>query len=148
MPEIQIIEPLVFEIELAILPPGIPVLTTPPGIGLSFPISLNFTCPMSTYCGTDTPCGWGITLPLALTLPIPKFSFPPQFNLPTFGFRFEFPPSIFVNCPAMPDQDWHNNLANKDEKQSGRQSKELPSNDGKESIQIDKDIVKEYYWYL
>ena len=109
MPEIQIIKPMVFEIAFSVLPPGIPTISTPPGFGLQMPISLKFQCPLATYCGTDLPCGWSGTLPLALTLPIPKFSFPPQFNLPKFGFRFEVPPPIFVSCPAFPEKDWQEN---------------------------------------
>jgi len=111
MPDIQITEPIVFEIQTPTLP-GLPTLDTPPGLGLGAPINLNFTCPLSAYCGTDNPCNWSKTLPLSISIPLPSFSFPPQFNLPIFGFRFEVPPPIFVYCPAFPNADWDDNKAN------------------------------------
>lgn len=116
MAEIQITEPQVFEI--AFEPPTIPgvgFITTPPGIGLTAPIELQFECPMSVYCGAAVPCGWGTTLPLAFTVPFPVISFPPQINLPSFSFRLEVPPPIFVTCPAFPGSDWQENLESSQE---------------------------------
>ena len=101
---IQITEPIVFEIETPTIP-GLPTLTTPPGIGLGgAAISFHYICPLSIHCGADIPCGPSYTLPLSLSIPLPTFSFPPTFNFPVFGFRIEIPPSIFLSCPAFEEK--------------------------------------------
>lgn len=103
---IQIIEPIVFEVEIPVIP-GLPTTTTPPGVGLGgAAVKFNYTCPLSIHCGTDTPCGFNKTIALPLSIPLPVFSFPPTFNFPVFGFRFEIPPPIFVRCPAFPEEDY------------------------------------------
>jgi len=101
---IQIVEPLVFEIQTPTIP-LLPTVSTPPGVGLSSPIHINYVCPLSIHCGTDDPCSFTHTLPLSISLPIPVFTFPPEFNFPVFGFRFEIPPPIFLKCPAFKEED-------------------------------------------
>jgi len=109
MPEMQIFEPVVIEVEAPAIP-ILPTITTPPlGIGLPPPITISYTCPFSTYCGTDDPCDYTKTTP-TLSIPgIPSFSFPPLFNFPVFGFRIEVPPPLFVNCPALPKEEYQAN---------------------------------------
>lgn len=107
--EIDIIEPMVIEIETPTIP-VIPTIDTPPAeIPLPPPIKAKYECPLSTYCGTDTPCKWEVVLPQIPIPAIPSFSFPPQFNIPSFGFRFELPPPIFAKCPAFPEEEFSEN---------------------------------------
>jgi len=102
---IQITEPIVFEIEAPVIP-GLPVITTPPGVGLGgVAINIQYICPLSIHCGTDIPCNFTKAIALPLSLPLPVFSFPPSFAFPVFGFRFEIPPPIFVKCPAFEEED-------------------------------------------
>lgn len=108
--EIQILEPIVIEIEAPSIP-LIPTVSTPP-IGIPTvppPIAVAYECPLSVYCGTDTPCSWGWTMPTLPIPTIPVFSFPPQFQIPSYGFRFEVPPPIFAKCPAFPEEEFADN---------------------------------------
>jgi hypothetical protein len=116
--EIQILEPIVIEVEAPTIP-LIPTVSSPPiGISIPPPISLSYECPLSIYCGTDTPCGWSWVMP-SLPIPtIPVFSFPPQFQIPSYGFRFEVPPPIFVKCPAFPEKDFEENKERDGEKEN------------------------------
>jgi len=139
MAEIQIIEPIVFEIEIS-LPDLLPTLTTPPGVGFAAPIKVKYTCPLSIHCGTDTPCGPNFTLPLALTIPLPTFQFPPTFDLPAFGFRVELPPSVFVNCPLFPEDGYDATKAAADSSGSNIEKEEVPTAEG-ESISI-KELIE------
>jgi len=121
MAEVQITEPQVFEISTPTIP-GLPagiLVDSPPGVSITTPIELQYTCPMATYCGASIPCSWGMSLPLALTIPFPVISFPPALNIPSFSFRLEVPPPIFVTCPAFPDSDWQENLDNSSSTDSG-----------------------------
>ena len=55
------------------------------------------------------------------TLPIPTipvFSFPPQFQIPSYGFRFEVPPPIFAKCPAFPEEKFEDNEERDGEKEN------------------------------
>jgi len=113
--EIQILEPIVIEVEAPSIP-LIPTVSSPP-IGIPSiipPIALSYECPLSIYCGTDKPCGWNWTMPTVPIPTIPVFSFPPQFQIPTFGFRFEVPPPIFAKCPSFPEEEFEENQEQQD----------------------------------
>lgn len=107
--EIEILEPIVIEVEAPTIP-LIPTVSSPPvEIPVPPPIAVAYECPMSIYCGTDIPCGWSWTMPTPPIPTIPTFSFPPQFQIPSYGFRFEVPPPIFAQCPAFPEKEFENN---------------------------------------
>ena len=136
--EIEILEPIVIEIEAPSIP-LIPTVTSPP-IGIPSvppPIAVAYECPMAIYCGTDVPCGWSWTMP-SLPIPtIPTFSFPPQFQIPSYGFRFEVPPPIFVQCPAFPEDDFEKNQENDGEKDN------LPEDNRIEADETASAVIKE-----
>ena len=141
---LQIIEPIVIEIEAPSIP-LIPTVSSPP-VGIPTippPISVNYECPLSIYCGTDTPCGWSWTMP-SLPIPtIPTFSFPPQFQIPSFGFRYELPPPILQKCPAFPEDDFAKNQEkNGEEDEVGSDGGALEQT-GETSIPIDASFVQD-----
>ena len=139
--EIQIIEPIVIEVEAPTIP-LIPTVSSPP-IGIPSvppPIALNYECPMSIYCGTDTPCGWNWVMP-SLPIPtIPTFSFPPQFQIPSYGFRFEVPPPIFAKCPAFPEEEFADNQERDGEKDEIAEDEKVIA-EATESASIEKNKV-------
>lgn len=142
--ELQIIEPIVIEIEAPSIP-VIPTVSSPP-IGIPSiipPINVNYECPMSIYCGTDTPCAWSWTMPTLPVPTVPVFSFPPQFQIPSFGFRFELPPPIFINCPAFPEDEFAENQERNGEKEEVNDDGEvnMPTEESA-SIEANKELLK------
>ena len=147
--EFQIIEPIVIEIEAPSIP-LIPTVSTPPiGIpSLIPPIALSYECPLSIYCGTDTPCGWSWTMPTMPLPTIPVFSFPPQFQIPTFGFRFEVPPPIFAKCPAFPEEEFEDNKERDGEKENVPEDNQIEANETVSAAIKDRvDMVKKLFGF-
>lgn len=133
---ITIYEPIVFEIQTPTIP-GLPTISTPPGIGLGGQaITIHYVCPLNIHCGSDTPCGVSFTLPLNLTLPLPVFSFPPQFNFPVFGFRFEIPPPLFIKCPAFEETDAITQKTKDEEGQQTEEEDSVDTGDGTKTASI------------
>ena len=143
--EIEILEPIVIEIEAPSIP-LIPTVSSPP-IGIPSvppPIAVAYECPLSIYCGTDTPCGWNWTMP-SLPIPtIPVFSFPPQFQIPSYGFRFEVPPPIFAKCPAFPEEEFEDNQERDGEKENVPEDSKVEANENTSASAKEKkeDIMK------
>ena len=137
--EIKILEPIVIEIEAPTIP-LIPTVSSPP-IGIpSVPpaIAVAYECPMSIYCGTDTPCGWSWTMPSLAIPTIPVFSFPPQFQIPSYGFRFEVPPPIFAQCPAFPEEEYADN------KEKDGEEDKLPEDNKVKANATEAAVIKDH----
>ena len=118
--EIQIIEPIVIEVEAPTIP-LIPTVSSPP-IGIPSvppPIALNYECPLSIYCGTDTPCNWSWVMP---SLPIP--------------------PPIFAKCPAFPEEEFADNTERDGEKENVPEDPKIEATDARSASAEEKKEAK------